>query len=217
MNGGLTIMREIKRNLGEHDDYNPLNLSRNYSEDELKKEYNRMRENLRKGVERIKKSGEFPDALILREAENFGAAGKYDKFQLAMKLSELESVLSANTATLTGLKEQRREVISTLQDRGFTNINKSNFADYIKFMSSTRALTLSIMRYSYNRFGQAQGVDRNKRLELFNLGQAKGITTNSLIKDFKFYISHMDEIRQLPDRKTGKKLGIKSIKKMLGK
>ena len=208
-------MREIRRDLGNHDDYNPLNLSRNYDISQLRAEYSRMRDNLRRNVGRIEKSGEFPTVQVLKEYSNFGPAGKYDQLQLAMKLSELESVLSANTSTLTGLKEQRKEVISTLQDRGFTNINKSNFTDYIKFMDSTRVLALSIMRYSYNRYGQAVGADRNKRLELFNLGQAKRITTNSLIKDFRFYMSHLDEIEKLPDRKKGRKLGIKAIKNRL--
>jgi len=208
-------MREIRRDLGNHDDYNPLNLSRNYDISQLRAEYSRMRDNLRRNVGRIEKSGEFPTAQVLKEYENFAPAGKYDHLQLAMKLSELESVLSANTSTLTGLKEQRKEVISTLQDRGFTNINKSNFTDYIKFMDSTRVLALSVMRYSYNRYGQAVGADRNKRLELFNLGQAKGITTNSLIKDFRFYMKHIDEIEKLPDRKKGRKLGIKAIKNRL--
>lgn len=210
-------MREIKRNLGNHDSYNPVTLSRNYSEDELRVEYKRMRENLRKNIERIKKSGQFPEAQIIKTYESFGAAGRYDKYQLAMKLSNLESVLSANTATLTGLKAQREETIETLHDRGFSNINRANYRDYIRFLDSTRSLALSILRYSYNKRGLAEGADKNKRLQLFNIAQAKGITTNSLIRDFKFYMSHLDEIKSLPDRKGGKKLGIKSVRKMLKK
>ena len=210
-------MREIKRNLGNHDDYNPVTLSRNYTEEELRAEYKRMRENLRKGVERIKKSGEFPDAQIIKAYDSFAAAGRYDKYQLAMKLSNLESVLSANTSTLTGLKRQRADTIETLHDRGFTNITRANYRDYTRFLDSTRSLALSILRYSYNKRGLVEGADKNKRLQLFNIAQSKGITTNSLIKDFKFYMAHLDEIKSLPDRKSGRKIGIKSVRNMLKK
>lgn len=208
-------MREIKRNLGNHDDYKPVTLSRNYSEDDLCVEYRRMRENLRKNIERIKKSGQFPEAQVTKIYESFGAAGRYDKYQLAMKLSSLESVLSANTSTLTGLKEQREKTIETLHDRGFSNVNISNYRDYVRFLDSTRTLALSILRYSYDKHGVAEGADKNKRLQLFNIAQAKGITTNSLIRDFKFYMSHLDEIKSLPDREGGRKIGIKSVRKML--
>lgn len=208
-------MREINRNLGDHDDYNPISLFRNYSEDELIDEYNRMRRNLNRNVNRIEKSGEFEDAQVIRSREDFAPASRYSKQELAMKLSELENVLSANTSTLTGLREQRASVIDTLKDRGYENINKSNFSDYVKFMESTRSLALSILRYRYTSAGVPTGEDRNTRLELFNAAQAKGITTNSLIKDFRFYVEHLDEIKALPDRPKGRKLGIKSIKKML--
>ena len=166
-------------------------------------------------IKRIEKSGEFEDAQVIRSREDFAPASRYSKQELAMKLSELENVLSANTSTLTGLREQRASVIDTLKDRGYENINKSNFSDYVKFMESTRSLALSILRYRYTSAGVPTGEDRNTRLELFNAAQAKGITTNSLIKDFRFYVEHLDEIKALPDRPKGRKLGIKSIKKML--
>lgn len=208
-------MRNINRKLGEHDDYNPVLLSRNYSYDELKTEYKRMRDNLRKNVERIKKSADFFDAQVVETYNQFEAPLNYDKLQLAMKLSNLENVLSANTATLTGLREQRESVIKTLNDRGYTEINKGNFREFTAFMNATRSLAISILRYSYDNTGNALGEDRNKRLEMFGLAQRKGITNNTLIKDFKFFSDHLDEIKKLPDRNKGRKLGIKSLRKML--
>ena len=208
-------MREINRQLGDHDDYNPVSLFRNYSEEELTEEYNRMRRNLNRNINRIEKSGEFEDAQVISAREDFAPASRYSKQELAMKLSELENVLSANTSTLTGLREQRAKVIDTLKDRGYDSVNKANFRDFVKFMESTRTLALSLLRYRYTRAGVPTGEDRNVRLELFSAAQSKGISINSITKDFKFYLNHLDEIKKLPDRPKGRKLGIKSIKKML--
>lgn len=208
-------MRNIKRNFGEHEDYSPIALARYHTEEELQAEYKRMRENLRKNIGRIRKSGEFEDAQILKTYSEFETPRNYTKEQLARKLSRLEGLLSANTATLTGLREQRREVIETLQDRGYKAINKENFADFTRFMDSTRALALSVLRYKYSSFGTAQGEDRNKRLELFNAAQRKGITTNALISDFTFFVKHVDEIKQLPDRPHGRKMGARTVRKLI--
>ena len=208
-------MRDIARNLGSHDDYSPIALLRYNTRQQLEEEYRRMRKNLKRNVQRIEKSGEFDGAAVTKRVDDFGPPSGYDDRELALRLSDLEGVLSANTSTLTGLREQRAEAIETLNDRGFTEINKANYPDFVKFMDATRALTLSILRYRYNQYGKAEGEDRNKRLEVFSLAQKKGFTTNALIKDFKYFLEHMDEIKQLPDHKTGRKLGVKTIRKRL--
>ena len=91
----------------------------------------------------------------------------------------------------------------------------SSFLEYIDFMDTTRQLAVSILRYGYDKYGRAVGADRKLRLELFNTAQKKGISGSSLIKDFEFYVKHLDEIEKLPDRKKGRKLGIKAIKNRL--
>ena len=210
-------MRNIKLKLGSGtlDSYNPVSLGKNYTTDELKAEYTRLRENMRKTVDRIAKSGEFPDAAIVDAYKWFAPASQYDHKGLAMQLSRISGVMSANTATITGLREQRNRVLDTLQSRGYTGITKKNFGAFTNFMESTRALALSILAYRYTRRGKAAGADRNKRLELFETAQRIGITEKSLIKDFKFYVQHLDQLKQLPDHSGGRLLGIKSIRARL--
>lgn len=208
----------ISRRLGDgtRSEYTPYVLARDFTEEQLRAEYRRMRRALQQRVRRVAASGEFPDNSAARTLSRFDAPSTLEtKWQIAMKLSDIESVLSRGATTLTGLRQMREETIETLRDRGYTNINRENIGDFTHFMESTRSLALSIMRYRYDRSGRAVGADRNKRLELFSIAQRKGVTTNSLIRDFRYYVNHMDELQQLPDRESGRKLGIKSIRKML--
>lgn len=211
-------MRKIKRNLGEHEDYSPLKLAREHDRQELVKEYNRMREALRKNVQRIRQSGEFPDAAIIKTYQNSLSPSDMKSLKdadVALRLSELETAMSANLASLTGLRFQQETTIATLQERGYTGITKANFKEFTRFMESTRTIALATMRYRYTSRGIATGEDRNRRLELFNMAQQKNISTNALIRDFRFYVKHQDEIDKLPDREGGRKLGTKKIRELL--
>lgn len=208
-------MRKIKRNLGEHEDYSPLKLAREHDRDELIKEYNRMREALRKNVQRIRQSGEFPDASIIKTYQDSLPASALNDNQLALSLSRIEMAMSADLASLAGLRRQQEQTIETLQERGYAGITKANFKDFTRFMESTRTIALATMRYKYTRRGVATGEDRNRRLELFNMAQQKNISTNALIRDFRFYVKHQDEIDKLPDREGGRKLGTKKIRELL--
>ena len=208
--------RDLRRDLGGRDAYTPTSLMLDHTETEVRNEYKRMREMMRRNVRDIEASGEFPDAQVVRAYETqFPAQSQLSAKEVALKLSQLETVMSSANSTLSGLKRSRRDIIETFQDRGYSEINQENFGDFTKFMGATRSLALSILRYKYTKEGNAVGEDRNKRLEMFQTAQKKGISINSLIRDFRFYSSHLDEIKQLPDRQSGRKLGIKSIRKML--
>ena len=212
--------REFQRKLGGRDAYAPTALMElaETNEGVVREEYRRLREQLRRNVRTIERSEEFPDAQIVKTyTDQFPPASELSGQWLAMKLSQLETVMSAPTSTLTGLRRTRRDIIETLQDRGYTEINKSNYMDFMRFMEATRSLALSILRYRYTKEGVAVGEDRNKRLEMFQIAQEKGISINSLIRDFRFYSGHLDELKLLPDRPAGRKLGIKSIRKRLGR
>lgn len=209
----MPIERRLTKD-GRTAEYTPYVLERDYSVDELREEYRRMRRNLQDRVRRIERSGEFPDSAASRALSRFDAPGSLTKGQLAMQLADIEHVLNRQGSALSGLRRERAAMIETFHDRGYKNINKSNINDFTRFMESTRTLTLSILRYRYER-GRAAGEDRNKRLELFNTAVAKGISPNALIRDFRFFVQHVDELKALPDRKTGRKLGTKSIRRIL--
>lgn len=208
--------RDIKRNLGEHSDYMPTRLANDFSEEDVRKEYMRMRDILRKNIKRIEESGEFPDAEILRSFSQFPAQSKLDRLHVAMKLSQLDTVLSRSESSLTGLKNQRQAAVETLQDRGYKFINTANYGEFVQFMNSTSALAFSILRYEITPTGQRVGADRNKRLEMFNTAKEKNISIKALTRDFRFFANHLQEIKELPNNPTGRPLGSKSIKKRLG-
>lgn len=209
-------MAALKRNLGEHADYNPVSLMRYHTREEILSEYNRMKDLFRKRVDTIKRSGEFEGVQIVRTYDEFKGKAPADDRKLAMKLGRLEGILSRSTSTLTGLRHQRDEAIDTFQSRGLKSLNKENWRGFTNFMKSTEAIAFSVLRYSYNTSTQQyEGPDTGKRLEMFELAQQKGITTNALETDFTFFLRHMDEIERLPDRPTGRKMGARTLRKLI--
>ena len=209
-------MRDFKRNLGNHDHYNPYSLAKTHTEDELRQEYTRLRDNLRRNVSRTKADPDFQDAQIVKTYQRFAKPSELtDTRSLAMALSDLEGVMSSQLSTLSGLKAQRESVLDTLQTRGYTEITKKNFSQFTAFMESTKALAFSILRYKIDKKGRRVGEDRNKRLELFTLAQQKGLTNQAIISDFKFFVQHIDELKQLPDRPDGRKMGARTARKAL--
>lgn len=209
-------MSTLKRNLGEHEDYNPVSLMRFHTREEMLSEYNRMKDLFRKRVGTIKRSGEFEGAQIVRTYDEFKGRTPKDDRQLAMKLGRLEGLLSQSTSTLTGMREQRDEAIETFQSRGLQSLNKENWRDFTNFMKSTEAIAFSVLRYRYNTSTQQyEGPDTGKRLEMFELAQQKGITTKALETDFTFFVRHMDEIERLPDRPAGRKMGARTLRRLI--
>lgn len=209
-------MAILRRNLGDHEDYNPVSLMRFHTREEMLSEYNRMKDLLRKRVGTIKRSGEFEGAQIVRTYDEFKGRAPTDDRQLAMKLGRLEGLLSQSTSTLTGLREQRDEAIDTFQSRGLKSLTKENWRDFINFMKSTEAIAFSVLRYRYNTSTQQyEGPDTGKRLEMFELAQQKGITAKALETDFTFFVRHMDEIERLPDRPAGRKMGARTLRRLI--
>lgn len=208
--------RDIRRDLGDRNEYTPTRLAFDYPEDAVRKEYMRMRNDLRRNIARIEKSGQFPDAQVLRTMTQFPPQSKLDREHVAFKLSQLETVLSRNESSLSGLLHQRREAVETLQDRGYSFITKANYNEFAQFMNSTDAIAFSILKYEITSTGQRVGEDRNKRLEMFNTAKQKGISISALTKDFRFFAEHLQEIKQLPDRKSGRPLGSRAVKNRLG-
>lgn len=209
------IPREFKRNLGDHDTYNRLILARNFSEDELRDEYRRLRANFAREVRRIKANPDFADTQITRSISRFDPPSTLNKLELASALSDLEGLMSQHTSTLAGLKRQRERTIETFRDRGFEGINVANFREFTKFMEATRSLAFNILRYNQDKFGRLIGEDKTKRLELFQLAQRKGLTMNAIESDFRFFVTHMDELEQLPDRPSGRKMGARTARKAI--
>jgi len=209
-------MATLKRNLGEHEDYNPISLMRFHSREEMLSEYNRMKDVFRKRVDTIKRSGEFDGAQIVSNYDEFKGRAPADDRQLAMKLGRLEGLLTRNVSTLTGLRQQRDEAIDTFQSRGMEGLDKKNWRDFTNFMKSTEAIAFSVLRYRYNTSTQQyEGPDAGKRLEMFELAQQKGITTRTLETDFTFFVHHMDEIERLPDRPAGRRMGARTLRRMI--
>lgn len=209
-------MLNIKRNLGDHYDYNPLKLMHVDRED-LIKEYDRMRRMFQKRVNRLESSDDFNDSDIIQKKQRYERTGRMlTKQELAFILTELEHDLSDERSSLSSLRKIQNKSIETLHERGYKNITKKNYKQFLQYIKATESIALATLKYSYNpRTGRYTGADAGKRMQMFSLAQAKGISTSALVKDFRYFISHIDEIRQLPDRKTGKKLGSKSIRKML--
>lgn len=112
------------------------------SERELRKEYTKMRDIAQKRLKRMSQSG-FKDSLTYRQ--NAGRFPKLaelsNKSQIAAAAADLKTFINNKLSTITGLKNQQKKTLKSLEDAGYDFINKGNFQDFIDFMEWFRENT----------------------------------------------------------------------------
>jgi hypothetical protein len=68
---------------------------------------------------------------------------------LLRELADVNRYLKSKRSTITGLKEQRKNVINSVQEMGF-DVDNENYSDFIKFMNWFRASEYSMKYDSYS-------------------------------------------------------------------
>lgn len=196
--------RKIKRNLGEHDDYNYFHLMNHYSEDELRQEYSRMRTQAKRQITAIEKSP-FKDNKIIQNKEYLSInPDELTKQELAKHLSSTEAFLSSKLSTVTGLREQRKLSIERLHDRGYNFINTRNYSAFGQLMDDMRAYMNNNIISSpkvldiVDNLIQKRNIKRLDRItEVIQLALEHNISLANIQKNFGFYWDNIDEIGEL--------------------
>lgn len=179
--------------------YQPQALQEGYSEKELRREYSRLRSVARKRLERFEGS-EFEDSNVYRYNK-----GKYvplsqvsNKGELVHLLSDVARFLTAEAGSVTGQRAIRDKAIATWHDKGYTWLNKSNYAAFARFLEFSREFV-----------GQPY---MEKAAELFRCADDQGVSVEQIKSNFEWYWKNFDPDSSempTPPRKRGRNNGRK--------
>jgi len=179
--------------------YQPQALQEGYSEKELRREYSRLRSVARKRLERFEGS-EFEESNVYRYNK-----GKYvplsqvsNKGELVHLLSDVARFLTAEAGSVTGQRAIRDKAIATWHDKGYTWLNKSNYAAFARFLEFSREFV-----------GQPY---LEKAAELFRRADDQGVSVEQIKSNFEWYWKNFDPDSSempTPPRKRGRNNGRK--------
>ena len=127
--------------------------------------------------------------------------GQYDKNvkkmsreEVDMKLNQVYRFLKSKRSTVRGNQIARAKTIRSLQQAGFTGINKRNLKAFGEFMDKIRAANLDAIYTS------------DEVVDMFELFEKKGIKDkDALIEDFDAFYDKKKELEKIPLPKDNKK------------
>ena len=127
--------------------------------------------------------------------------GQYDKNvrkmsreEVDMKLNQVYRFLKSKRSTVRGNQIARAKTIRSLQQAGFTGINKRNLKAFGEFMDKIRAANLDAIYTS------------DEVVDMFELFEKKGIKDKeSLIEDFDSFYDKKQELEKIPKPRDSKK------------
>ena len=139
--------------------------------------------------------------------------GQYDKNvkkmsreEIDMKLNQVYRFLKSKRSTVRGNQIARAKTIRSLQQAGFTGINKRNLKAFGEFMDKIRAANLDAIYTS------------DEVVDMFELFEKKGIKDkDALIEDFDAFYDKKNELEKIPRPKDSKKRTAEYYRKRMKK
>lgn len=139
--------------------------------------------------------------------------GQYDKNvkkmsreEVDMKLNQVYRFLKSKRSTVRGNQIARAKTIRSLQQAGFTGINKRNLKAFGEFMDKIRAANLDAIYTS------------DEVVDMFELFEKKGIKEkDALIEDFDKFYDKKNELEKIPRPKDNKKRTAEYYRKKMKK
>lgn len=144
-------------------------MANEWSVRELKREYNRLRNQFKKQIERLAEvdnspkvraymKGGYKHPKWISEIENLPGRKNWSekaiKEDWAVRVAELKGRTESRSLSISGRKAIRRETIKTLQDMGYTSINNKNFDKFTSFMNFAKAQGI-LEEYDSDKTAQA--------------------------------------------------------------
>lgn len=154
---------------------------------EAKKEYSRLRSIARKRLERLGKS-EFAGSTTYKNWESgFETVEKLgNERDLRKALYDVSRFLSAKTSTITGARKAQAEFVKTMQDMGYSWINKQNAQQFGEFMREVK------------KHEDYKGRDSEQMVELFRTAKEKRIDPLSLAKNYEKWFDNEKRFEAAP-------------------
>lgn len=161
-------------------------------ENEIRKEYTRLRDILSKRIKTIQKSefrgqgiaGQFPTGLP--------KLSEIRPEDLPYMLQHAATAIRSNIGSLTGLRRRRSETLASLRESGYRNITEDNIEDFAKFMEESRDRGLEMVYGSDNV------------ASLYDATVAVGLDPEDIMNDFDWWLTHQDEVEEAMERLRNK-------------
>lgn len=114
-------------------EFQPLYLVENFSEVELKREYNRLSKLANKRIEALERS-RFKEHTYYQRFKGYVGKDGLSKVNLAKAITELKKFEYSPLLSVRKLYETRRKTIATLRAEGYTFVNVRNYQKFTEFM-----------------------------------------------------------------------------------
>ena len=170
---------------------------------EARAEYSRLRSAAVKRLERLSRTeGVRYSAYQMYGKEGFAPLPKNaTPAEVGRALADVHHFLEMKTSSISQIRESQRQALKTLQDRGYSFVNKSNIREFGEFMESARQQKVA----SDNRGGSPVIV------ELYETVKRLQIPPEQVQRRFSYWLSKRKELEAMPTPKPGTKISSDSV------
>ena len=174
---------------------------------EARAEYSRLRSAAVKRLRRLSRSeGRLYSAYRMYGKEGFAPLPKEaTPAEVGRALADVYHFLQMKTSSISDIRASQRQALKTLNDRGYTFINKSNIREFGEFMEAARQQKVA----SNNRGGSPVIV------ELYETVKRMQIPPEQVQRNFARWLSKRKELEAMPTPKPGEKNTTDSIQARL--
>lgn len=174
---------------------------------EARAEYSRLRSAAVKRLERLSRTeGARYSAYQMYGKEGFAPLPKNaTPAEVGRALADVHHFLEMKTSSINQIRESQRQALKTLQERGYSFVNKSNIKEFGEFMEAARQQKV----VSDNRGGSPTIV------ELYETVKRLQIPPEQVQRRFAYWLSKRKELETIPTPKPGEKNTTDSVQARL--
>lgn len=174
-------------------------------QNEIKKEYTRLRDILNKRIQRINKSDFAGQGIAGQFPKGLPKLADIAPEDLPYLLQQAATALNSRSGSLKGLQMRQSETVKSLRERGYTNIDNSNIRQFASFMDEARDRGLEKI---YGSDTIATMYDSIADLD---------ISPEAIMQDFAWWLDNIDmaETKAAEMRERGENVTAEAIRKEL--
>lgn len=170
---------------------------------EARAEYSRLRSAAVKRLQRLSRTeGRMYSAFRMYGKEGFAPLPKgATPAEVGRALADVYHFLEMKTSSVSAIRESQRQALKTLNERGYTFINKSNIREFGEFMEAARQQKV----VSSNRGGSPVIV------ELYETVKRLSLPPEQIQRRFSEWLRKKKQLEELPTPKPGEKTSLDSV------
>ena len=174
-------------------------------QNEIKKEYTRLRDILNKRIQRINKSDFAGQGIAGQFPQGLPKLAEIAPEDLPYLLQQAATALNSRSGSLKGLQIRQSETVQSLRERGYTNIDESNIRQFARFMDEARDRGLE----------KIYGSDTIATM--YDSIVALDISPEAIMQDFAWWLDNIDmaETKAAEMRERGENVTAEAIRKEL--